>query len=86
VKCHVFGKGLTIFGTKFPIATVGLLKGSPGNMLPGFSPNHFAIVNLGLVEGNTPNDPRRGRLTNWFNTGNPLKMGDAGSATPPTFA
>lgn len=63
---------------------VGLLKGSPGNTISGLKPNNFAFLNLGLAEGKTRNDPRRGRLTRWFTTGDPLKPGE-GSSNPPTF-
>jgi hypothetical protein len=65
---------------------VGLLKGSPGNTISGLKPNNFAFLNLGNCEGKTRNDPRRGRLTNWFNTGNPLKPTDGAPTPAPTFA
>jgi len=64
---------------------VGLLKGSSGGTIPGLRPQDFAFLNLGLCAGKTSNDPRRGRLSQWFSTGNPLKPGDGGAATPPTF-
>ncbi len=63
---------------------VGLLKGN-GVGVPKMTANNFAFLNLGACSGKMMNDPKRGRLFQWLSTGNPLKPGDGGAATPPTF-
>jgi hypothetical protein len=64
---------------------VGLLKGNTENV-PGGGNWIFCFLNLGMTEGITRGDPRRGRLNLWFTTGNnnPLKPGE-GSSPAPTF-
>ena len=65
---------------------VGLLKGSPGDTLKaqGFQHWHFAFLDIGLAADHTMNDPNRGRLKLWLNTGNPLKQNDT-NVPDPTF-
>jgi hypothetical protein len=64
---------------------VGLMSGTPGNIIAGLNPNNLAFNYLALVAGRTMNDPRRGRLLLWQTKGDPLKPGDGGSVPPPTF-
>ncbi len=53
---------------------VGILSGTPGNTIPGLNPNNFAFLKLNRIVTNTTNDPRRGRMSAYLNTGNPLLL------------
>ncbi len=63
---------------------IGLVKGDSVGVA-GVPRINIVFLNLGLAAGKTMNDPRRGRLLQWINTGNPLKPGDGGSSPPIRF-
>lgn len=61
---------------------VGILSGTAGNTIPGLTSKHFAFLKLNRIHTNTENDPRRGRISAYLKTGNPLLLSGHPLANP----